>query len=374
MKSDFISAINQLSSEKGVSKEVVLNAIERALQSAYKRNYQSGSNVVVRIDPHVGVRVFNQKTVVNDNEVTDARTEITLSEAQQYAKNPEPGQVLEIETTAPREFGRIAAQTAKQVVTQCIREAERDQLFREFIDREGDIVNGLVQRVVQRNVLVDLGKIEAVLPPQEQIESEQYPVGKRLKVYVLEVARGQKGAPGLQVTVSRTHRNLLRRLFELEVPEIYNGTVEIKAIAREPGSRSKIAVVARQEGVDPVGSCVGLRGVRIQNIVNELNGEKIDVIEWNPEPAAFVTKALSPAQVSSVEINEAEKTATVWVPERYLSLAIGKEGQNARLAAKLTGWRVDIKKASGDTNNLTSNSGREHTPRSGREDTPAFAE
>ncbi|MBI2941425.1 MAG: transcription termination/antitermination protein NusA [Chloroflexi bacterium] len=343
MKSDFLAAINQISSEKGLSAEVVIQAIEAALVSAYKRNFSNATNlnVDVRLNRQSGeVKVFTQRTVVD--EVNDPRVEISLAEAAKLRPDATVGNVIEEETT-PQNFGRIAAQTAKQVVVQRLREAERDLVYQEFTGREGEIVTGVVQRIEPKGVIVDLGKAEATMPAAEQVPGETYrPPSQRLKVYVVEVHRTPKGP---QIVVSRTHRNLVRRLFELEVPEIYNGTVEIKSIAREPGSRSKVAVAARQEGVDPVGSCVGLRGVRIQNIVNELHGEKIDVIEWHSDPAHFVAKALSPAQVVSVQLNEAEKTALVLVPERQLSLAIGREGQNARLAARLTGWRIDIKPA-----------------------------
>jgi len=344
MKSDFISAINQISSEKGVSKEVVIQAIEAALVSAYKRNFNSPGTQAVRvvINPQSGeVTVYAQKEVVE--EVKDPHTEVSLEAARAVNPAAQIGDLVEVEST-PHNFGRIAAQTAKQVVLQRLREAERELVYEEFIDREGDILNGVVQRVEGRTVILDLGKAEATLAPMEQVPGEVYRPGQRLKVYLLEVHRTSKGP---QIIVSRTHRNLLKRLFELEVPEIYNGTVEIKSIAREPGSRSKVAVAARQEGVDPVGSCVGMRGVRIQNIVNELSGEKIDVVQWHADPSIFVANALSPAQVISVDLNEEDKTATVTVPERQLSLAIGREGQNARLAAKLTGWRIDIKPSAG---------------------------
>ncbi|MBI2955509.1 MAG: transcription termination/antitermination protein NusA [Chloroflexi bacterium] len=342
MKSDFISAINQICSEKGLSKDTVLEAIEAALVSAYKRNFATGGNqnISVKIDPQSGqVHAYVQKYVAD--EVKDSRVEISPKEAQKIEPSAKVGDLVDVEST-PYNFGRIAAQTAKQVVLQRLREAERELVYEEFIEREGDIVNGVVQRIEPKAVILDLGKAEATLPTTEQVPTEHYRSGQRLKVYMLEVHRTNKGP---QIIVSRTHRNLLRRLFELEVPEIFNGTVEIKAISREPGSRAKVAVAARQEGIDPVGSCVGLRGVRIQNIVSELGGEKIDVVQWHPDPAIFVANALSPAQVLNVEISEADKTATVTVPERQLSLAIGKEGQNARLAARLTGWRIDIKAA-----------------------------
>ncbi|MDA8219549.1 MAG: transcription termination factor NusA [Dehalococcoidales bacterium] len=344
MKSDFISAINQLCSEKGVPKEVVLQAVEAALISAYKRNFASPGTqqVTVKVDPQTGqARVFVEKQVLA--EVKDRRTEMTLAEARAINPNAQMGDSLEVETT-PSDFGRIAAQTAKQVVLQRLREAERDMVFEEFREREGDIVTGVVQRVEPKALVIDLGKAEGTLPSTEQVPAERYHLGQRLKLYIVEVERSHRGP---QIILSRTHRNLLKRLFELEVPEIYNGIVEIKSIAREPGSRSKVAVHARQEGVDPVGACVGMRGVRIQNIVGELGGEKIDVVQWHAEPTAFIANALSPAQVIHVDVSEPDKTATVIVPERQLSLAIGKEGQNARLAAKLTGWRIDIKPTAG---------------------------
>jgi N utilization substance protein A len=264
---------------------------------------------------------------------------ISVEEAQKLDPTLNEGDTLTVDVT-PKQFGRIAAQTAKQVVMQKLREAERKMVYDEFQEREGEIVHGIVQRLEQGNVIVELGRAEAVMPRSEQVPSERYYPGQRLRVYVSEVNETFRGP---QIIVSRGHRLMLRRLLEQEVPEIFNGTVEIKAIAREGGARSKVAVVAHQPGVDPVGSCVGMRGVRIQNIVNELNGEKIDVVEWDEDATRYVANALSPAQVSNVEINEDEKTATVVVPERQLSLAIGKEGQNARLAAKLTGWRIDIK-------------------------------
>ena len=344
MKSDFITAINQLCSEKGVSKDVVLQAVEAALISAYKRNFggPGTQKVAVRLDPQTGqARVFIEKQVVEG--VKDERAEMTLSQARATNPKAQLGDLVEIETT-PNNFGRIAAQTAKQVVLQRLREAERDMIFEEYAEREGDIVTGIVHRIEPKALILDLGKAEATLPSSEQVPSERYHLNQRLKVYVVEVERSHRGP---QITVSRTHRSLVKRLFELEVPEIYNGIVEIKAIAREPGSRSKVAVHARQEGVDPVGACVGMRGVRIQNIVNELGSEKIDVVLWHSEPTVYIANALSPAQVIGVEISEPDKTATVMVPERQLSLAIGKEGQNARLAAKLTGWRIDIKPSPG---------------------------
>jgi N utilization substance protein A len=338
MKSEFLTAITQLSAEKNLPRDVVLEAVEAALASAYKKDALAAANLAVKIDPETGaVHVYMQKTVVD--EVLDAKVEITPQEAQTLQRGAQAGDVIDIEVT-PHNAGRIAAQTAKQVVLQRLREAEREVVFEEYSGKEGDIVSGVVQRLEGRNVIIDLGKTEAVLPPPEQVRAEHYRPGQRLKLYLLDVFKATKGP---QVLVSRTHKNLLRRLFELEVPEIYKGIVELKAIAREPGYRSKVAVASRQEGVDPVGACVGLRGIRIQNIVNELNGERIDVVQWDAEPSHFVANALSPSQVLSVAIRAEENTAEVVVPDRQLSLAIGKEGQNARLAAKLTGWRIDIK-------------------------------
>jgi N utilization substance protein A len=341
MKSDFLIAITQIAAEKNLPKEVVLQAVETALASAYKKDSEATGNIVVRIDRNSGnVNVYAQKAVVE--EVEDPRVDIALDEARRLKPDIELGEIMEFEVT-PANAGRIAAQTAKQVVLQRLREAEREMVYEEFSNREGDIVSGLIQRMDARHVIVDLGKTEGILPPTEQVRSEHYRPGQRMKFYLVEVHRSNRGP---QLILSRTHKNLLKRLFELEVPEIYKGVVEIRSIAREPGYRSKVAVAAQQDGVDPVGSCVGLRGIRIQNIVNELNGERIDVLQWDPDPARFVANALSPAQVAGVSTNEEDNTASVIVPDRQLSLAIGKEGQNARLAAKLTGWRIDIRSES----------------------------
>jgi len=341
MKSDFLIAITQIAAEKNLPKEVVLQAVETALASAYKKDSEATGNIVVRIDRNSGsVHVYAQKAVVE--EVEDARVDIAMEEARRLKPDVELGEIMEFEVT-PANAGRIAAQTAKQVVLQRLREAEREMVYEEFSNREGDIVSGLIQRVDARHVIVDLGKTEGILPPTEQVRAEHYRPGQRMKFYLVEVHRSNRGP---QLILSRTHKNLLKRLFELEVPEIYKGVVEIRSIAREPGYRSKVAVSAQQEGVDPVGSCVGLRGIRIQNIVNELNGERIDVVQWDPQPARFVANALSPAQVTGVSTSEEDNTASVVVPDRQLSLAIGKEGQNARLAAKLTGWRIDIRSES----------------------------
>jgi transcription termination/antitermination protein NusA len=342
MKSDFLLAITQLSAEKNLPKETVLTAVEAALVSAYKKdNFNPDQNISVKINQNTGkVEVWVEKTVAQ--KVTEPRMEITLKEAKAIKKEAKVGDLIMVEAT-PENAGRIAAQTAKQVILQRLHEAEHSAIFEEYADKEGEVVSGVVQRFEAGQVFIDMGRTEAVLPPTEQVRTERYRVGQRLKVVLLQVARTAKGP---RVIVSRSHPELLRRLFELEVPEVYNGTVEIKSIAREAGFRSKIAVAARQEGIDPVGCCVGLRGIRIQNIVSETNGEKIDVVTWSPDQATFIANALSPAHILSVELNKADQVATVIVPDKQLSLAIGKEGQNARLAAKLTGWRIDIKSAS----------------------------
>jgi N utilization substance protein A len=338
VKSEFMIAIKQLAAEKNLPPEVVLQAMEAALVSAYKKDSEIEGNVAVQIDRETGDHnVYRERTVVQ--EVTDPVTEISIQEARKRRPDMQLGETV-LDQVHPGAAGRIAAQTAKQVVLQRLREAEREMVFEEFSNREGDIVSGVVQRLEPKHVVVDLGKTEAIFPAAEQVRSEHYRGGQRMKFYLLEVHRSIRGP---QLILSRTHKNLLKRLFELEVPEIFRGVVEIKSIAREAGYRSKVAVAARQDGVDPVGSCVGLRGIRIQNIVNELNGERIDVIQWDAEPSRFVANALSPAQVLNVKVDEEANTASVIVPDRQLSLAIGKEGQNARLAAKLTGWRIDIK-------------------------------
>jgi len=343
MKSDFILAITQLSAEKNLPKDVVLAAVEAALVSAYRKDedFSPTQNISVKINPNSGqVEVWAEKTVVK--RPSDTRSEISLNEARKLNPDAQIDDVITVEST-PHNAGRIAAQTAKQVILQRLHEAEHSAIIEEYADKEDDVVTGLVQRIEPGQVLVDLGRTEAIMPVAEQVRIERYRVGQRLKVNILQVIRTAKGP---RVVVSRSHPNLLRRLFELEVPEVFNGTVEIKSIAREGGYRSKVAVAARQEGIDPVGCCVGLRGIRIQNIVSELNGEKIDVIMWNPDVSVFITNALSPAQILGVKLNDEDKIATVVVPDKQLSLAIGKEGQNARLAAKLTGWRIDIKSAS----------------------------
>ena len=337
----FLEALKELAREKGVEEEVLFDAIEAALISAYKRNFGSAQNVRVVLDRTTGAyHVYAIKTVVET--VEDDVQEISLAQARTIRPDYEVGDVLEIEVT-PANFGRIAAQTAKQVVVQRVREAERGIIYEEFMSREGDIITGLVSRVENRNVFIDLGKTEAVLTPTEQIAGETYEHGDRIKAYIVEVKKTSKGP---QIVVSRTHPGLLKRLFELEVPEIQEGIVEIKSVAREPGMRSKIAVYSKDDDVDPVGSCVGHKGMRVQAVVDELGSEKIDIVKWNEDSAKFIANALSPAKVVSVAVNEDEKVSRVVVPDYQLSLAIGKEGQNARLAAKLTGWKIDIKSES----------------------------
>ena len=337
MNQDFMPALEAIEKEKGIKKDTLFEAIEAALISAYKRNFNSSHNVKVNIDRETGeMRVYSYLNVVD--KVTNPHHEIHIDEARKKDPLYKLGDVVELEVT-PKNFGRIAAQTAKQVVIQRIREAERDLIYEEYIDREEDIVTGLVQRFEQKNVIINLGKTEAILAPSEQMPGETYKQGDRLKAYVLEVKKTTKGP---QILVSRTHPGLLKRLFELEVPEIYNGDVEIKAIAREPGNRSKVAVFSRHKDVDPVGACVGPKGNRVQSIVGELKGEKIDIMEWDEDPEIFVARALSPAKVLKVEIFPDNKSALVVVPDYQLSLSIGKEGQNVRLAAKLSGWKIDI--------------------------------
>jgi transcription termination/antitermination protein NusA len=343
MKSEFLLAFNEICEARGLSKEDVFEALETALVSAYRRDANLGNSQDVRadIDKHTGAAtIFVEKEVVED--IMDNRTEVLLEEARRNGHDDvELGDVVMVDSTT-ESFGRIAAQTAKQVLLQRVREAEREQLFEDFSGREGELVNGTVQSISGQHITIGLGRTEAIMPKSHQVQGERYRAHDKIRVYVLEVRRTNRGP---QIFVSRNHRNLLRRLLELEVPEIYNGQVDIKSIAREAGQRSKVAVQALQAGVDPVGACVGMRGVRIQSIVRELNDEKIDVIEWDSDQTNFIAKALSPARVSDVFLEDHPddgKTAVVIVPDDQLSLAIGREGQNARLAAKLTGWRIDI--------------------------------
>ena len=341
MNWEFLDALNDLSKEKGIDSEVIIEAIEAGLVSAYKKNFGSLQNVKVQIDRATGeFKVYARKEVVE--EVFNKYTEITLDEARKIFSAANYGDIVDVEMT-PRDFGRIAAQTAKQVVVQRIREAERGLIYNEFSNKEGDIVTGTIQRIENKNYYIDLGKIEAVLTPAEQIAGEEYKVFDRIRTYIVEVKKSSKGP---QIMVSRTHPGLLKRLFELEVPEIQDGTVEIKSVAREAGARSKIAVYSANSDVDCVGACVGPKGTRVQAIVNELRGEKIDIVEWSKNPEDYIASALSPSKVVDVAVFENEKKARVIVPDYQLSLAIGKEGQNARLAAKLTGWKIDIKSES----------------------------
>lgn len=341
MNSEFMDALTSIEKDKGIDKEIILEAIEQALITGYKRNFNSAQNVRVDIDRETGsIRVFARKEVVE--EVFDSRLEISLEAAKAIHPQYDVDDVVEIEVT-PRDFGRIAAQTAKQVVTQRVREAERGIIYSDFIDREEDIITGIVQRQDHRFIYVDLGKVEALMPVNEQMPNETYRHNDRIKAFITKVEKTTKGP---QIMISRTHPGLLKRLFELEVPEIYDGTVEIKSVSREAGDRSKIAVHAEDPEVDPVGSCVGPKGQRVQTIVNELKGEKIDIVRWSEDPKVYVANALSPSKVVQVTVNEEEKMTQVVVPDYQLSLAIGKRGQNARLAAKLTGWKIDIKSQS----------------------------
>lgn len=375
---DFGSAISQICEEKGISKDKVIETIAFALAAAYKKDYgRKGQNIKAVFDEKTGdadfflvkevvdetTREFSEESEEEQKEARDDKKidvpvssetveegeeklsrynperDLTLEEAKKLKKDAEVGDVIEIELEKHKDYGRVAAQTAKQVIIQRIREAERDAMYDEYKNREGEVVSGVVQRIEGRNVYVDLGKSVGVLFPSEQVERESYRVGQRIKVYLLKVDAGVKG-PG--ITVSRVSPEMIKKMFELEVPEIFSGTVEIKAIAREAGERTKIAVASTEEGIDPIGSCVGQKGTRVQAIIDELGGEKIDIILWNDDTSKFISAALSPAKVLRVDINEAQKEATVTVPEDQLSLAIGKRGQNVRLAAKLTGWKIDI--------------------------------
>ncbi|SHG84621.1 MULTISPECIES: transcription termination factor NusA [Virgibacillus] len=338
MSTQLFDAIDYLAKEKGIDKQILMEALEAALISAYKKNFKSATNVRVELNEDTGkMAVYSRKNIVD--EVEDPQQEIPIQEAKEINPNYELDDVVEVEVT-PKDFGRIAAQAAKQVVTQRVREAERGVIFSEYSDREDDVMTGIIQRKDPRYVYVHLGKVEAKLPEAEQMPTEEYHVHDRIKVYVTKVENTSKGP---QIYISRSHPGLLKRLFEMEVPEIYDGIVEIKSVAREAGDRSKISVHAPDPDIDPVGSCVGQKGQRVQAIVNELKGEKIDIVQWSEDPVVYVSNALSPSKVLTVLVNEEEKSTTVVVPDYQLSLAIGKRGQNARLAAKLTGWKIDIK-------------------------------
>ncbi len=341
MKSDFLIALTQLAAERHLPREQVLLAIELAYASAFKKdNPELEQNITVKLNPNTGeVAVYALKTVVET--VEDSSREISLADAQGIKQTAELGDEVAEAEPMLHNASRIGAQTAKQVVLQRLREAERELLYQEFFQHESDIISGVIEQTDSgRAITLDLGRAQAILPYEEQVPTERYRKGQRTKVYVVSVRNGPKGP---EIIVSRSHRNMLKRLFEIEVPEVYNGVVEIKAIAREAGFRSKVAVTATQPGIDPVGSCIGIRGNRIQSIVNELQGEKIDVVSWDKDPTVFITKALSPSAPTHVELSLDDLTATVVVPDRQLSLAIGREGQNTRLAARLTGWRLDIK-------------------------------
>jgi N utilization substance protein A len=361
---DFMLALEAIEKERGIKKETLYEAIEAALISAYKRNFNSAYNVRVNIEKETGeIKVFSCMDVVE--KVVNPQQEIHLDKARQSNPLCKSGDILEVEVT-PKNFGRIAAQTAKQVVIQRIREAEREMIYEEFVDREEDIVTGVIHRFEYKNAIINLGKAEAILAPAEQIPRENYKQGDRIKAFILEVKKTNKGP---QIYISRTHPGLIRRLFELEVPELYNGIVEVKGVVREPGNRSKIAVYSRKKEVDPVGACVGPRGSRVQAIVNELKGEKIDIIEWNEEPEIFIASTLSPAKTIKVETHPENKSALVVVPDYQLSLAIGKEGQNVRLAAKLSGWKIDIISESSYLEKFRGNNSQEESGSTSTEET-----
>lgn len=339
---ELILALEQLEKEKGIKKEYLLESIETALVTAYKRNFDSQENVKVIMDKDTGAtHVYSIKQVVEV--AVDPIQEISLKEAKKISKSLQEGDSVEIEIV-PKNFGRIAAQTAKQVIIQKIREAEKEIVFTEYSDKKGEIVSGPIHKADRGIVIMDLGKLEGIMPVKEQIPTEHYHVNDKIKAYVVDVEMGEKGSP--QVIVSRSHADFVRKLLEFEIPEIYEGLIEIKSVARDPGKRSKVAVYSQDPNIDPVGSCVGQRGIRIQNVINELHGEKIDVIEWNEDISIFIASALLPAKIMAVDVKEEERFAQVIVPDEELSLAIGKAGQNARLAAKLTNWKIDIKSES----------------------------
>lgn len=339
---ELLEAMDELEKEKGIKSDYLIEALENALVTAYKKNFESAENVKVVINKELGqVHVYSVKKVVR--KVEDPLSEITQAMAKRINKEAKTGDEVDVEIN-PKDFGRIAAQTAKQVVVQKIREAERDIVYNEYSNKRGEIVVGIVKKIENGTVILDLGKLEGIMTERDQIPTEKYELNQKIRGYVADVRRDTRGKKeSMQVSVSRTNPDFVRKLFEFEIPEIYEGLIEIKSIYRDPGSRSKIAVYSKNPDIDPVGSCVGKKGIRIQNIINELNGEKIDVIEWNEEPSIYIASSLLPATVMAVDINEEEKFARVIVPDDQLSLAIGKSGQNARLAAKLTGWKIDIK-------------------------------
>ena len=339
---ELILALEELEKEKGIKKEYLLESIETALLTAYKRNFDALDNVKIVMDRQTGAtHVYSVKEVME--QANDSALEISLEEARKINKDANIGDNVDVEIV-PRDFGRIAAQTAKQVIIQKLREAEREIIYTEYNDRKGEIISGIIQKADKNIVVMDLGRLEGVMPAKEQVSTEKYRVNDKIKGYVLDVEKGAKGVP--QVIISRSHPDFVRKLLEFEIPEIYEGVIEIKSVSRDPGYRSKVAVYSPDPNIDPVGSCVGQKGVRIQNVINELNGEKIDVIEWNEDPSIYIAASLLPAQILAVDIKEEGKFAQVIVPDNQLSLAIGKSGQNARLAARLTDWKIDIKSES----------------------------
>ena len=341
---ELILALEDLEKERGIKKEYLLESIQTALVTAYKKNFDSSENVKVIMDENTGATsVFSTKEVVEDVDFKNSIQQISLTDAKKINKSLKVGDQVDIEIV-PKNFGRIAAQTAKQVIVQKIREAEREVLYNEYSDKKGEIVSGIIQKAERGIVIMDLGRLEGVMPAKEQISTEKYRVNDKIKAYVVDVDRGEKGAP--QVIVSRSHPDFVRKMLEIEIPEIYEGIIEVKSVSRDPGKRCKVAVYSQNENIDPVGSCVGQKGIRIQNIINELHGEKIDVIEWNPDISIFIASALLPAKIMAVDIKEEDRFAQVIVADDQLSLAIGKAGQNARLAAKLTNWKIDIKSES----------------------------
>ncbi len=353
---ELVMALEELEKERGIDKNYLLQSIEDALVIAYKKNFDSAENVKVVMDKATGeIHVYSQKEVVET--VEDEYLQVSLEMAKKYEKTAQVGDTINIELV-PKDFGRIAAQTAKQVIMQKIREEERSKVYTEYNDRKGEIVSGIIQKADGGTVVLDLGKLEGIMPLKEQIPTEKYRVNDKIKAYVVSVEKGLKGVP--QVLVSRNHLDFVRKLFEFEIPEIYEGLIEIKSVSRDAGNRSKVAVYSTNPDIDPVGSCVGQKGIRIQNIINELNGEKIDVIEWSEDPATFISAALLPAQVMAVDVKEDEKFAQVIVPDDQLSLAIGKSGQNARLAARLVKWKIDIKSESQFRELLEYNENREN--------------
>lgn len=339
---ELILALEELEKEKGIKKEYILESIETALVTAYKRNFDALENVRVDVDKNTGAtHIYSIKDIIENP--NDEATEISLEEAHKINKDLQLGDTVEVEIV-PKDFGRIAAQTAKQVIVQKLREVERDLIFNEYSEKKGEIVSGIIQKADKNIVVVDLGRIEGIMLSKEQVPTERYRVNDKIKAYIVDVERGIKGAP--QVMISRSHPDFVRKLLEFEIPEIYEGLIEIKSVSRDSGSRSKVAVYSPDPNIDPVGSCVGAKGVRIQNVINELNGEKIDVIEWDEDPSVYIASALLPAKILAADIKEDEKFAEVIVPDDQLSLAIGKSGQNARLAARLTNWKIDIKSES----------------------------